>query len=66
MTWNKFELYDDLYPWAIRSDDGQWIIAKDTYGNTVLFCNRSGTRKIATSEQSPAVDSLKLYAEGAS
>ncbi len=37
MNWNKLELYDDNYPWAIQSDDGSWIIAKDAEGNTLVF-----------------------------
>lgn len=68
INWNKIELYDDLYPWAIQSENGHWIIAKDVYGNSVLFCKAHGRRKIIkkikiSDYSSRAIDLLKLHAE---
>lgn len=39
MKWKKTNLYDDQYPWAIKSVDKKWIIAVDIFGNTVVFNN---------------------------
>lgn len=46
MNWNKLELYDDHYPWAIKSEDGSWIIAKDATGNILIFkiCDKNNKR----------------------
>lgn len=46
MNWKKIELYDDFYPWVVRSENNRWLIARDYNGNVLIYSLEGGKRKL--------------------
>lgn len=63
MKWNKIEMYDDFYPYVIKSEDGNWIIAKDKIGNIILFAVKSNSKKVVEFYSATERSSIKRVKE---